>query len=309
MAGKKITMNLTDLLKDKKLISYLYLDLSMDQLIEKMTNLTLTPSKNEDLVPFFAKVRGYLAAVDTDGHNWLIKEITTEEVHMHKVQEVAYYIDVLLKTLAAPTVVVFIDGKPHRATKIIQHAMQAGSYNYLEEPLRKMIANDLINRWLFFDEDRNPNNYLIFHDTDNTAIPIVIDYNKADLETEGMKISGDPDKFGWHREEKTRFLTLLKPENFEKMCIEDFEERLECLKSLNEKDILNICERVFNSDDMINIEETSKKVVKNIIFRADYLNTYFRKWFKNKDLEAEKKEDDRYSGLGQSFLNYYKDDA
>ncbi len=309
MSGKKISMNLTEHLKDKKLLSYLYLDLTIDELIDKMNSIVLTPSNNEDLVPFFAKVRGYLAAEDQYGENWLIKDISDEEVHLHKVQEIAYYIDILLKTLAAPTIVVKIGDTTYRATKIIEHAMQAGSYNYLEGSLRIMIANDLINRWLFFDEDRNPNNYLIYHDTDNTTLPIVIDYNKADLETDTMKIAGDPNKFGWFREEKTRFLTLLKPENFEKMCIEDFEERLTCLMSIKKEDIVSICKKVFTNEKINDVDETSKLVTDNIMFRADYLNTYFRKWFKKKDLKVEKEIDDRYAGLGKSFMDYYKDDS
>lgn len=307
MAGRKISMNLTESVQDKDMMKHLYLDLSMNELIAKMNHLALVPQKSDNAVPFFAKVRGYLAAVDEDGSDWLIKEIPREEMHMHKIQEVAYYVDVLLKTLAAPTIVTSIDGKYYRATKVIAHAMQAGSYNYLEEPLKKMIANDLINRWLFFDEDRNPNNYLIFHDTDNTPFPIVIDYNKADLETENMKIAGDPDKFGWFREEKTRFLTLLKPENFEKMSIEDFEERLDCLKAINRGQIMDICTKICTSDCVDNAQVTIEKITKNILFRAEFLNDYFRKWFKKKDLIAEKEIDDRYAGLGKSFLDFYKD--
>lgn len=309
MAGKKISMNLTESVKDQDLTRYLYLDLSIDELIDKMNSIKLTPQKNDDAVPFFAKVRGYLAASDEDGDSWLIKEIPKEEMHAHKIQEVAYYIDILLKTLAAPTIVSVIDGKTYRATKVIAHAMQAGSYNYLEDPLRTMIANDLINRWLFFDEDRNPNNYLIYHDTDNTSFPIVIDYNKADLETKTMKISGDPDKFGWFREEKTRFLTLLKPENFEKMHIEDFEERLDCLKNINKEQVKNICNKVFTTDSVNDLVETVDGITENIMFRADYLNNYFRKWFQKKDEKVEKELDSRYAGLGQSFMDYYKDDS
>ncbi len=309
MAGEKRSMNLTESIKDKELVKYLYLDLSIGDLIEKMNSIQLVPSDNNDLIPFFAKVRGYLAATDDDNENWLIKEIPKEEEHLHKIQEIAFYIDILLKTLAAPTIVCTINGKVYRATKIIKHAMQAGSYNYLEEPLKKMIANDLINRWLFFDEDRNPNNYLIFHDTDNTPLPIVIDYNKADLETQTMKISGDPDKFGWFREEQTRFLTLLKPENFETMCIEDFEERLSCLKSIKKDEVFQICEKIFTSESINNVEETSRIVTDNIISRAAYLDDYFRKWFKKRDLNTKKKVDDRTAGLGKSFLDYYKDDS
>ncbi|MBF9018996.1 hypothetical protein HNV09_025515 [Oceanispirochaeta sp. M2] len=304
-----MSMNLTESIKDEKMIKHLYLDLTINELIEKMNLINLIPCEKDDLVPFFAKVRGYMSAVDQFGENWLIKEISAEEVHLHKVQEIAYYVDVLLKTLAAPTIVSTINGKTYRATKIIEHAMQAGSYNYLEEPLKKMLANDLINRWLFFDEDRNPNNYLIFHDSDNTYFPIVIDYNKADLEIQTMKISGDPNKFGWLREEKTRFLTLLKPENFESMHIEDFEERLQCLMSITEKDLIELCKKIFTMESIDDVESTSTIVTNNIISRAKYLNYYFRKWFKKIDKKEEKEIDDRYSGLGKSFMDYYKDES
>lgn len=309
MAGKGISMNLTESIKDEKLIKYLYLDLSVDDLIDKMNSIELVIKDSDELVPFFAKVRGYHAAEDKEGYNWLVKEISHDELHLHKVQEIAYYVDIMMKTLAAPTIVTTIEGKNYRATKIIQHAMQAGSYNYLEDPLRTMIANDLINRWLLFDEDRNPNNYLIYHDIDNTSFPIVIDYNKSDLETKGMKIAGDPNKFGWFREEKTRFLTLLKPENFETMHIEDFEERLERLMTITSDDMKKICSKVFTMESINDVEKTSELVTDNIISRAKYLNDYFRKWFKKKDLKAEKEKDDRYAGLGQSFLDYYKDDT
>jgi len=309
MSGKRLSMNLTESIKDQELKHYLYLDLSLDELIDKMKSLKLIPEDNDKLVPFFASVRGYHAAKDQYGGNWLIKEIPQEEVRSHKIQEIAFYIDILLKTLAAPTIVTHIDGKSYRATKIIVHAMQAGSYNYLEEPLKGMIANDLINRWLFFDEDRNPNNYLIFHDTDNTSFPIVIDYNKVDLETVEMKIAGDPEKFGWFREGKTRFLTLLKPENFESLHIENFQERLDSLNKLDTKVVLNICNRIFTQETVGNIAETSALVTKNIIYRAEYLHSYFNKWFKKMDVDAEKKKNDKYAGLGKSFMDYYKDNS
>ena len=41
--------------------------------------------------------------------------------------------DFILKTPAAPTVLITRDDKLYRATKHIQSAMQIGSYNYLQE--------------------------------------------------------------------------------------------------------------------------------------------------------------------------------
>lgn len=157
-----------DEIKDKEFIKYLYLDLSVDELIEKMNNLSFDEFGNDKLIPFYAQIRSYTGAVDKDGEVWLVKEIEDDEVYMHKVQEIAFYLDFMMHTLAAPTVLVKHKGKYYRATKNIKNAMQIGSYNYMEEPFKSIIANDLINRWLFCDEDRNPNNYLVHHDTDSS---------------------------------------------------------------------------------------------------------------------------------------------
>lgn len=303
----KTNMLISDVVVDQKLRGYLYLDDSIDQLIERMCSLKLVNFGDDSLAPFTAKIRGYTGASDENGCSWLVKEIEKDEGPMHKIQEIAYYMDFLLKTPAAPTILLEHEGKLFRATKHIQSAMQIGSYDYLDEPFSKMLANDLINRWLFFDEDRNPNNYMVVHDTDNKPYIVVIDYNKADLETEGMKISGTPEKFGWLREEKTRFLTLLKPESFDTLCIEDFEQRLTLLESIKEPQIRKICNTIFSHGNVIdNVEETTNLVVNNLCYRKDYLNTYFRKWFVQRDLEKEKKRDDRASGFGDSFMNYYK---
>ncbi len=184
--------------------------------------------------------------------------------------------------------------------------MQIGSYNYLEEPFKKILANDLINRWLFFDEDRNPNNYLVLHDIDSKKYVIVIDYNKADLLIRGMKISGNNQKFGWQRKEQTRFLTLLKPENFSNMCIDDFEERLSALINIEPERIMEICRKAYSFFTEPEQKETAKLITANLLERRTYINDYFRKWFKPRDIEQQKQEDQRYQGLGQSFLDYYK---
>jgi hypothetical protein len=102
---------------------------------------------------------------------------------------------------------------------------------------------------------------------------------------------------------------LLKPENFETMHIEDFVERLDCLEAISHDEINNICRKVFTAESVDNFESTSELVTNNLITRAKYLNEYFRRWFKKKDLKAEKEIDDRYAGLGQSFMDYYKDDS
>ncbi len=294
-----------DEIKDKEFVKYLYLNLTIEELQEKMRNLSFDEFGNEKLIPFYAQIRSYTGAVDKDGEVWLVKEIEDDEVYMHKVQEIAYYMDFMMHTLAAPTVLVKHEGRYYRATKNIKNAMQIGSYNYMEEPFKSIIANDLINRWLFCDEDRNPNNYLVHHDTDSSPLIVAIDYNKADLWTEGLKITGRDDEFGWQRTGKNRFLTLLAPENFKTLSLEVFEERLDLMMNIPEEKIKQICVSAFDGC-LENIQGSSELITGNIVQRRAYVNDYFRKWFKPKDKEKEKEENDRYAGMGQSFLNYYK---
>lgn len=306
MSGEIENMRLADSIKDKEMRSYLYLDMEVSDLIEEMRSLRLEDVGNDKHAPFTAKVRGYTGALDEEGNSWLIKEIPPVEGPMHRIQEMAYYMDFLLNTPAAPAILLNLDGTLYRATKHIENAMQIGSYNYLEPPYIKILANDLLNRWMFFDEDRNPNNYLVKHDLDGSPYLVVIDYNKADLETEGMKIGGMEDKFGWYREEKTRFLTLLKPDNFMSLCIEDFESRLQLLESITEETILSMCRATFTDDVIEDVEGTSRLITNNLCSRKEYVTEYFRKWFKERDVSKEKEDDERYSGLGKSFMDYYK---
>ncbi len=302
----KTNMLISDIVMDKKVRKYLYLDNSIEELVDTMLSLEFTNFGDDSIVPFTAKIRGYTGATDQNGAPWLLKDIPDGEAPMHKFQEISYYIDFLMKTPAAPTILVKLKGKFYRATKHVQSAMQIGSYNYLDQPFMKMLANDLINRWLFFDEDRNPNNYMVIHDEDSKPYIVVIDYNKADMETTEMKIYGMEDKFGWHREEKTRFLTLLKPENFNQFTIDDFEQRLNQMMQIEESVITNICNKVFTNDIFEDTQAATKLIVSNFSQRRKYLDKYFRTWFKEKDLEKEKEVDARYAGFGKSFNDYYK---
>ncbi len=302
----KTNMLISDIVMDKKVRKYLYLDNSIEELVDTMLSLEFTNFGDDSIVPFTAKIRGYTGANDQNGEPWLLKDIPDNEAPMHKYQEIAYYIDFLMKTPAAPTILVRHNDKFFRATKHVQSAMQIGSYNYLDPPFMKMLANDLINRWLFFDEDRNPNNYMVIHDEDSKPFVVVIDYNKADMETSEMKIYGMEDKFGWHREEKTRFLTLLKPENFDHFSIEDFQQRLGQMMQIPESLIYDICSKVFTKEIFEDKKAAADLVVGNFSRRRAYLNKYFRTWFKEKDLEKEKEVDARYAGLGKSFNDYYK---
>lgn len=302
----KTNMLINDVIVDPKQRKYLYLDDSIEELVYKLSSLKLDNFGDDSIVPFTAKIRGYTGAVDQEGSPWLLKDIPDNEAAIHKYQEVAFYIDFLMKTPAAPTILIKHNNKFYRATKHIQNAMQIGSYNYLDAQFMKMLANDLINRWLFFDEDRNPNNYMVVHDSDSKPYIVVIDYNKADLETKEMKIYGMEERFGWHREEKTRFLTLLKPENFEQFSVDDFDQRLTQMMGIKRSVITDICTKIFTKDIFADPESATNLIVSNLCERRTYLDKYFRKWFVERDLDQEKKDDDRYAGLGKSFLDYYK---
>ncbi|MBI9105241.1 MAG: hypothetical protein JEZ04_00765 [Spirochaetales bacterium] len=306
MSGEIKNMRLSDQVKDTAMRKYLYLDLDIGELIDRMRNLKLTDIGNDEHAPFNAKVRGYTGAIDEEGNPWLIKEVGLAEAQELRIQEIAYFMDFILNTPAAPAILLNYDGRLYRATKHVINAMQISSYNYMEPPYIKILANDLLNRWLFFDEDRNPNNYLVKHDLDDSPYIVVIDYNKVDLETEGMKIWGLENKFGWHRKEKTRFLTLLKPGNFDNLCLEDFESRLQLFDTIDEKTISGICQAAFVGDILEDAEASCKKITNNLLVRKNYLTEYFRKWFIERDETKEKEIDDRYADLGQSFLDYYK---
>ena len=304
----KARSSLMSRVADPQIRKYLYLDLTVDALITKLTGLALRESGDSKDIPFTASIRGYRGAVDSDGDSWLLKAIEPAELMDHKFQEAAYYLDFAVGTVAAPNIVKTIDGVQYRVTKNVRKALQISSYEYFNEPFKSVLANDLINRWLFFDEDRNPNNYMVLHDTDKSPCIVVIDYNKADLRSTEMKITGNDEKFGWHRLEKTRFLTLLKPENFQNLSIEVFEERLSALARLTEARLRTIGLKTFKSSAVPGADpaEMTELLVRNITARRKYIDAYFRRWFQKRDERKQQDEDKHYSGFGQSFMDYYK---
>jgi len=164
---------------------------------------------------------------------------------------------------------------------------------------------DLINRWIFFDEDRNPNNYLVISNSKNRQFMVAIDYDKADMLSETMKITGLPGKFGWVRTEKTRFLTLLRPENFEGISIDEFEGRLRAFAAISREELAEMGRKVFLGfcDDP---SAMAHRVAENIIRRREYVDTYFRSMFKTHMETKDSCQDSEYSAFGQSFLDMHK---
>ncbi len=293
-------------IEDEEIVRYFYLDTPSAQLLERLDTLHLTRTESQDIVPFNAQVKGYYGALDDEQAPWLLKPIgDTRELLYHRTCTLAYILDHWMGTLAAPTTVFNIEGNYYRATKVVQKAMQISSYNYLEHPFIDILRADLINRWLFFDEDRNPNNYLVIHNKAGNPFVCAIDYDKADLIATTMKITGNQEKFGWFRSEKTRFLTLLRPENFEGVPIEAFEERLQAMMAIPEKELEQLCITLVTNycDDPVTY---GKMLCENICARREYINCYFRQMIKTFEETKKTCTDEDYTLFGESFLSIYR---
>jgi len=289
-------------LDDKNLIRYFYLDKSTSEVLAKLDSLKLTLCDSQDNVPFNAQVKGYLGAMDEDGDPWLVKAIDSDEDMLyHRSCLFAYLLDHTTGTLAAPTSALLINGKKYRISKVVQPAMQISSYNYLEGPFIDILRADLINRWIYFDEDRNPNNYLVVTNPGNKPFVVAIDYDKADLFSEAMKITGTTSKFGWLRAEKTRFLTLLRPEHFEGVSISVFEKRLNEFTSISSNELNALARDVFGKWTK-DSDSIALKIASNIIKRRDYVDTYFRSMFTSAENTADLTHDNDYSDFGASFI-------
>ena len=289
-------------LVDKELIRYFYLQKPAKDVLSYFNGMKLTLTASQDAVPFNAQVKSYLAASDEEGDPWIVKPVANaEEMLFHRSCMLAYLLDHETGTLAAPTTALLINGKKYRATKVVPKSVQISSYNYLEAPFINILRADLINRWIFFDEDRNPNNYLVITNSKNQPSVVAIDYDKADLFGETMKITGMTDKFGWLRTEKTRFLTLLRPEHFAGLSIKSFEARLLAFAAISNADILELAKATFAgfSADSATV---AAKVTANIIHRREYVDSYFRSMFKSAEDTEKGCKDTDYSAFGPSFV-------
>ena len=290
---------------DRQWADFFYLGLSVDQLLNRLHALSFTPVAGGRDLPFNAEVRGYSGARDSEGALWITKPVEPAEAFSYRLGELVYCLDFQLRTLSAPTLLIGEEGAWCRATKVITPAMQISSYDYLQEPFRRVLANDLINRWWTCDEDRNPNNYMVIHTAGDLPLVVAIDFNHADLESEGLKITGNQTEFGWHRVEKTRFLTLLKPSNFEVYGIEDFQERLELMMGIPESRLKELCRRLFEGV-VKDPARRAQRVCGTVLERRAYIDKYFRKWFGPRAKLAGKTEGAEYEGLGRAFVEQYK---
>jgi hypothetical protein len=293
---------LIEAIGDPDIIRYFYLDVPTEDLVGRMEALAPRLAPSQDEVPFNAAVKGYVGAVDCDGDPWILKPTGSEaETLYHRICALAFLVDHWVGTISAPTTVFRIGGKTYRAAKVVRHAVQISSYNYLGSPFIDALRADLVNRWLYFDEDRNPNNYLVIHNKKQRPFLVAIDFDKADLESETMKIVGTPEKFGWIRGEKTRFLTLLRPDNFDGVPLETFAPRLEALAAVPPEALRALARRLVDGycPDPAALAD---RLTANFQARRAYIDEYFRRMFKPESETKSVSHADDYSMFGASFL-------
>jgi len=294
-------------IKDDSIVHSFYLDMNTGDALTKMDSLSIRIAEVQKDIPFNAEVKGYLGAVDVDGDPWILKPtLSRQETLYHRICALAFLLDHWMGTLSAPTNVCVIGGKDYRAVKVVKNAIQISSYNYMDRPFIEWLRRDLINRWWYFDEDRNPNNYLVIRNKKEEPFVVAIDFDKADFESGAMKISGTEGKFGWIRTEKTRFLTLLRPENFDGVPIETFEPRLKAMMSIPAEAIEHLALRLVDGycEDPRALAGT---LVRNLDMRRKYIDGYFRKMFKLQSETKSVSNSDDYSMFGASFLSAYGD--
>jgi hypothetical protein len=292
-------------LADDELIRLLYADHSYPQLLEKLMVddfLAIEPSMK---VPFFAEVRDYVGALDTADRDaqWIVKPVSKEDALGPAMGSICFFLDFFTSTMSAPTVVTRIDGKLYKATRVITKAEQLTGANYTDiSQLKEQLVLDLVNRWIYCDEDRNPNNYMIRYNSRGDQIIIAIDFSNVDLVHPGQKITGSAKSFGWERSEKTRYLTPLKTEHFLGYDMRFFDMRFDGFRKVGKKMLVDLCKAClrFHPDRV----KLSKTVAENLLARIEYVHEYFAGRFPK--VAAPGKEE-KYRDMGETFTSIFKE--
>ena len=231
-------------LHDGELIRLLCADRTFSELLEAFAVDDFLAVDRSMKVPFFAEVRDYVGAAERADPRaqWIVKPISVEDSLGPAMGSVCFFLDFFTHTISAPTIVTRIDGALYKATRIITRAEQLTGANYTDiRQLKEQLVLDLVNRWIYGDEDRNPNNYMIRYNSRNDQIIIAIDFSNVDLLHPGQKITGNPKAFGWLRMEKTRYLTPLKVEHFQGYDMQFFDMRFDGFRKLGKKMLLDLC--------------------------------------------------------------------
>ena len=292
-------------LHDDELIRLLCADRTFPQLLEAFAVDDFLSIDRSMKVPFFAEVRDYVGAAERADPRarWIVKPIPAEDARGPAMGAICFFLDFFTRTISAPTIVTRIDGALYKATRIITHAEQLTGANYTDiRQLKEQLVLDLVNRWIYGDEDRNPNNYMIRYNSRNDQIIIAIDFSNVDLLHPGTKITGNPKSFGWQRMEKTRYLTPLKVEHFQGYDMRFFDMRFDGFRKLGKKMLLDLCKACLRFEP--DHAKLAKTVAENILARIDYVHTYFSSKFPR---EAAAEKEDKYKAMGRTFTDIYKE--
>jgi hypothetical protein len=297
--------DLEAVLHDKDFIRLLCADRSYAELVERFTKDDFLVVDRAMKVPFFAEVRDYVGAAEhgEPAAHWIVKPIPEAEALGPAMGSICYFLDFFARTASAPSVVTRIDGVLYKATRVITRAEQLTGANYTDIPqLKEQLVLDLINRWIYGDEDRNPNNYMIRYTTRGDPVIIAIDFSNVDLLHPGTKITGNAKSFGWERSEKTRYLTPLKVEHFHGYDMRFFDMRFEGFRKVGRKMLAELCRSCLRfHPDRVKLART---VTDNLLARIEYVDEYFAGKFPR---EAGGGKDEKYSDMGQTFTRIYKD--
>lgn len=288
-------------LHDEELIKLLCYDKTSNELFDLFVKDDFLKIDGSLKIPFFAEIRNYQGAVEKDApkNQWLVKPIKGRDVIESEMAMISFFLDLYTHTLSVPVIVTKIDNVLYKATKLIVKAEQLSGANYTVYPeLIEQLALDMINRWITYDEDRNPNNYLIRYNSKNQNLVLAIDFGNCDLLDKDIKIKGLAKGFGWQRKEKTRYLTPLKTDNFLDYDMNFYNMRFKYFKKMNSKVLFSICNRALRFDP--DKEAYAKTITNNILRRVNYVHKYFTAKIPEK---IEKR--DNYDAMGKSFQQMY----
>ncbi len=293
--------DIKEFVHDSDLIELLCYNKTSDELFESFIKDDFLIIDGSMKIPFFAEIRDYKGAVEKDSPNskWLVKPIKGKDVIESEMAMIVFFLDLFSRTLSVPVIVTKIKGVLYKATKLIVKAEQLSGANYTVYPeLIEQLALDMINRWITYDEDRNPNNYLIRYNSKNNNLVLAIDFGNCDLLDKEIKIKGLAKGFGWQRKEKTRYLTPLKTDNFLAYGMDFYETRFKYYKKLDSNILYDICSKALHYDP--DKEKFSKLISSNILRRVNYVYKYFSAKLPEKTPKRKS-----YNAMGKSFERMY----
>ncbi|HEB31174.1 MAG TPA: hypothetical protein ENI15_09920 [Spirochaetes bacterium] len=294
--------DITNFVFDKDLQKLLCLDRDFENLLSDILKEDFLEIDATLRIPFFAETRDYVGAREKDDPDatWIVRQVSGDDIIQTEMATICYFIDFYTRAPSAPIVITMINGTPHKATKLMTRAEQLSGANYTEDKqLMEQLLLDIINRWIYFDEDRNPNNYMIKYNSKGDQIIVPIDFLNVDLIADKIKIKGLSDRFGWERKEKTRYLTPLKSENWLNYDIKFFDIRFDLFKELDKPFLVNVCNKILKWNE--ERDELSGKIAGNLVDRVQYLYSYFKSHISEESVDRTKK---KYSDMGRAFGKY-----